>query len=161
MSPLLRLLPALIVGLAPLLAPASAIADSALATGGAPLSASASLNFRIVIPPMMKIMENSHPPQLDAGTDGELSAEQRLVVLSNMKRGFCVTLRLARSDLGNWRMDTAEDNGVSLNPVADGYRLCSARPGRYTLVLRHRFDGFDPGQQAQRDWPVHTDITAI
>lgn len=161
MTPISRRLTALIASLGWLLAPIPSLGESVLISGSESRGASATLNFRIVIPPMMKIMENSHPPQLDAGTDGALSAEQRLVVLSNLKRGFCVTLRLARSDLGTWRMDTADDNGVSLSPVSDGYRLCSARPGRYTLVLRHRFDGVDTGQQALRDWPVHTDITAI
>ena len=107
MTPLCRHLPALIASLALVAVPTPSLAESMLITGGETAGASASLNFRIIIPPMMKVMENSHPVQLTAGADGDLSAEQRLVVLSTMKRGFCVTLRLATASASPpWKMAT-------------------------------------------------------
>lgn len=160
MTPSRRQLPALIASLALVAVPTPSLADSLLVTGGDTAGASASLHFRIVIPPMMKVMENSHPLQLTAGAHGDLSAEQRLVVLSTMKRGFCVTLRLATPGVDRWQLHTPPAHGVSLTPLEDGYRICSARAGRYTLVLQHRFGVNTPGQQAMR-WPVQTDFSAI
>lgn len=160
MTPSRRQLPALVASLALVAVPTPGLADSLLVTGGETAGASASLNFRIVIPPMIKVMENSHPLQLTAGAHGDLSAEQRLVVLSTMKRGFCVTLRLATPGVDRWQLHTPPAHGVSLTPLDDGYRICSARAGRYTLVLQHRFGVNAPGQQAMR-WPVQTDFSAI
>lgn len=161
MTPISRHLPALIASLGWLLAPAPSLGESMLVTGSEGRGASATLNFRIVIPPVMRVMENSHPLQLDADAGGALSAEQRLVVLSNMKRGFCVSLRLAAPGVDRWQLSTAPDNGMNLSPVGDGYRLCSTRPGRYTLVLQHRFDVAAPGQPDGLHWPVQTEIVAI
>ena len=160
MSPTLRHLPALVASLALLAVPTPSRGDSMLVTGGDSAGASASLNFRIVIPPVIRVMENSHPLQLMASADGALSAEQRLVVLSNMKRGFCVTLRLATPGVDRWQLDTPSASGVSLSPAGDGYRVCGTRPGRYTLGLRHEFGVNTPVTQALH-WPVQTDISAI
>lgn len=157
---MLRRLPALVASLALLAVPSPSLGDSMLVTGNHTAGASASLDFRIVIPPVMRVMENSHPLQLTAGADGALSAEQRLVVLSNMKRGFCVTLRLAAPGVDRWQLHAPGASGVSLSPVDDGYRVCSTRPGRYTLVLQHQFGVNTPGTQALH-WPVQTDISAI
>ncbi|MDP1780305.1 MAG: hypothetical protein Q8L18_00315, partial [Hydrogenophaga sp.] len=99
--------------------------------------ASASIDIRIVVPPIMRVLENSHPVQLVPVVGGDWSAEQRLVVLSNMRRGFCVTLRMNTSDVEAWRLQTEQTGGITLNPVSDGYRLCTPRPGRYTLLLQH------------------------
>lgn len=150
-------LPALLATLALLLAPLPGAAESSLAVGNG--GASATLNFRIVIPPVMRVLENSHPEQLATGEDGALSAQQRLVVVSNMKRGFCVTLRQADPQLSGWRLQTAQEGGVSLSPVADGYRLCTARAGRYTLLLQHQFDTSETATALR--WPVQTDLMAM
>lgn len=160
MSPLLRRLPALVASLALLAVPSPSLGDSMLVTEGEAAGASASLNFRIIIPAVMRVMENSHPLQLTASADGALNAEQRLVVLSNLKRGFCVNLRLAAPGVDRWQLHTPPASGVSLSPAGDGYRVCSGRAGRYTLVLQHQFGVNAPGQQAMR-WPVQTDISAI
>lgn len=152
-------LPALLTTLGLLLAPAPGMAESALAQPGQ--NASASLNFRIVIPAVMRVLENSHPEQLASSTDGALSAQQRLVVVSNMKHGFCVTLRQADPQLNGWRLQTAPEGGVSLSPVADGYRLCTARPGRYTLLLQHQFQTIAGNDSTSLRWPVQTDLTAM
>ncbi|MGQ3003359.1 MAG: hypothetical protein ACT6UH_20910 [Hydrogenophaga sp.] len=139
-----------------MLVPATSIGESVLVPQG---KAGASLDFRIVIPPIMRVIENSHPQLLDTA-DGKASAEQRLVVMSNMKRGFCVSLRRAAPQLGTWELQTAPQSGVQLSPVADGYRLCGTRPGQYTVLLQHRFGTGDSRANALH-WPVQTDISAI
>ena len=150
-----RLLSALAAS-ALMLVPATSIGESVLVPQG---KAGASLDFRIVIPPIMRVIENSHPQLLDTA-DGKASAEQRLVVMSNMKRGFCVSLRRAAPQLGTWELQTAPQSGVQLSPVADGYRLCGTRPGQYTVLLQHRFGTGDSRANALH-WPVQTDISAI
>jgi hypothetical protein len=140
-----------------LLAPLPAAADSSLVVGGG--NASATLNFRIVIPPVMRVLENHHPSELQPDAAGELGGQQRLVVVSNMRRGFCVGLRAAEPQRAGWQLSTANTGGVTLTPVADGYRLCTAGPGRYTLLLEHRFT--TSGEQWARRWPVQTDLMAM
>lgn len=141
-----------------LLTPATGMSESVL--GGASRPASAALDFRIVIPPVMQVLENSHPRQLDTFADGEASALQRLVVVSNMKRGFCVSLRQDAAPLGTWEVQTAPQSGMQLSLVANGYRLCGAQPGRYTVLIQHRFRSSDTSLDAL-NWPVQTDISAI
>ncbi len=153
-NPLTTLLATLALGLAPL----PAAADSHLVVGSG--NASATLNLRIVIPPVMRVLENSHPDRVAFDEGGRLRAQQRLVVLSNMKGGFCVTLRQTDPQLSGWKLQTAQDSGVSLSPVVDGYRLCTARAGRYTLVLEHQFDTIPTATAALR-WPVQTDLMAM
>ena len=133
--------------LAPL--PGSAEATLNVGTGGA----NASLDFRIVIPPVMRVIENSHPTQIS----GDQPVEQRLVVLSNMKHGFCASLRLTDPQVAGWHLQADASDGVSVQPMADGYRLCASRPGRYTLRLQHAFEPL----QAAQGWPVQTDLMAL
>ena len=159
MKPASRRLIALAASLGLLLAPAASQGEARFSSE-AP-AASASLDFRIIIPPVMRVLENSHPGQLDAGADGSLGAPQRLVVLSNMKHGFCVTLRLASAELGPWQVDVAPEPGVTVQPAGDGWRLCSTRPGRYTLQLQHRFNRTAHGPTPGTVWPVQTDITTL
>jgi hypothetical protein len=131
-------------------------------SGFAPPSgkASAALDFRIIIPPVMRVLENSHPTELMPDAAGALSGQQRLVVVSNMKRGFCVSLRMAEPQRAGWRLQQASAaSGVNLEPVQDGYRLCASKPGRYTLQLQHEFVA-NPLLSAQR-WPVQTDLSTL
>lgn len=151
-----HLLPLLATG-ALLLIPSASIGESVLVQQG---KASAALDFRIIIPPVLRVLENSHPQQLDTFADGETSAQQRLVVMSNMKRGFCVSLRHAAAQLSTWEVQTVPQSGIQLSPVANGYRLCGTRPGRYTVLLQHRFGTSDSSANAL-NWPVQTDISAI
>ncbi len=141
-----------------LLAPASGMGESQAVNQH---RASASIDIRIVVPPIMRVLENSHPSQLVPAVGGDWSAEQRLVVLSTMKRGFCVTLRMNTSDVEAWRLQTEQSGGITLNPVSDGYRLCTPRPGRYTLLLQHEFEASGNGDMQSLRWPVQTDITAL
>ncbi len=123
-------------------------------------SASASVDIRIIVPPIMRVLENSHPVQLEPLVDGDWSAEQRLVVLSTMKRGFCITLRVNTPDVDAWRLKTEQTGGITLSPVSDGYRLCTPRAGRYTLLLQHDFEA-SRNISRSLSWPVQTDITAL
>lgn len=138
--------------------PAHGIGESLVVTQG---GSGASLDFRIIIPPIMRVLENSHPVQMEPVVGGDWSAEQRLVVLSNMKRGFCVTLRMNTSDVDRWRLQTEQTGGITLSPVSDGYRLCTPRPGRYTLLLQHEFEASGNSTMQSLRWPVQTDISAI
>lgn len=151
------LFPALLAGVL-LLVPATGIGESVLVQPG---KASASLDFRIVIPPVMRVLENSHPLSLDAQATGEWSAQQRLVVVSNMKRGFCVTLRMSAPGVDDWHLKTAGQDNVTLTQVSDGYRLCAPRAGHYTLLLDHEFNGTQTTATGALRWPVQTDITAL
>jgi hypothetical protein len=131
-------------------------------SGFAPPSgkASAALDFRIIIPPVMQVLENNHPSELMPDAAGALSGQQRLVVVSNMKRGFCVSLRMAEPQRAGWRLEQSDAaSGVNLQPVQDGYRLCTSKPGRYTLQLQHEFVA-NPLLSAQR-WPVQTDLSTL
>lgn len=139
-----------------LLAPAPSLGESVMTIQG---NGGASLDFRIIIPPIMRVLENSHPRQLDTFADGKVRAQQRLVVLSNLKGGFCVSLRRTAPELGTWELQTAPQSGIQLSPSADGYRLCGTRPGRYTVLLEHIF-GTDASVNALH-WPVQTDFSAI
>ncbi|WP_127805689.1 hypothetical protein [Hydrogenophaga sp. NH-16] len=159
MKPAHRLLSALAVGLGLVLAPAASQGEAQLTTL-APATSGA-LDFRIVVPPVMRVLENSHPSQLTSGADGLLSGQQRLVVLSNMKRGFCVTLRLRSPDVDQWQVRAAPESGVTLQAAGQAYRLCSDRPGRYTMVLQHQFGPSAHVPGAGQDWPVQTDITTL
>jgi hypothetical protein len=132
-----------------------ALAESGFASASG--KSSAALDFRIIIPPVMQVLENSHPDQLQVDALGALSAQQRLVVLSNMRHGFCVSLRMAEPQRTDWRVQhSGSEPGVRLEPTTDGWRLCTSRPGRYTLQLQHQFGSTDL-QTAQR-WPVQTDL---
>lgn len=124
-------------------------------------SASASLDIRIIVPPVMRVLENSHPAQMAPLLGGDWSAEQRLVVLSTMKRGFCVNLHMKTPEVNAWRLKTEQTGGVTLNPVNDGYRLCTPRAGRYTLLLQHDFGASGKSTMQTLRWPVQTDISAI
>jgi len=137
-----------------LLAPLPVHAEAALTTGGGP--ASASLNIRLVIPPVMRVIENSHPLAID----GPQPVEQRLVVLSNLRQGFCASLRLSDPHVTGWQLRTDEVGGVTLQPVAGGYRLCASRPGRYALRLQHDFSSPATPATAMA-WPVQTELMAL
>ena len=154
------LFPALLAS-ALMLLPATSIGESVLVQQG---KAGASLDFRIIIPPIMRVLENSHPLSLDAEASGDWSAQQRLVVVSNMKRGFCVTLRMSTPEVNDWRLTTAQHD-ITLTQVSDGYRLCAPRAGRYTLLLDHEFNAANKSSGTTTTgalrWPVQTDITAL
>jgi len=141
--------------------PSTSIGERVLVTGAHNTGASASVDIRIVVPPVMQVLENSHPAQLGLPVDGQWHAQQKLVVVSTMKRGFCVTLRLATPQVNDWQLRTLLEGGATLDAVADGYRLCTERAGRYTLLLQHAFATETPLDGNALRWPVRTDLTAL
>ena len=86
---------ALLLGLA-LLWQAPAHSAAGLAPQGPVSSASAMIQVAVVIPSVLKVLENSHPPSLHASDrlDSGVSAVQRLVLLSTVRGGFCMELLL-------------------------------------------------------------------
>lgn len=153
-------LPAALLAVGLLVTPLSGMGESSLTSQAR--GTGASLDFRIVIPPVMRMLENSHPTVLDAEADGDWSAKQKLVVVSNLKRGFCVNLRMQAPEVDAWRLQTVQSGGITLTPVAGGYRLCTPRAGHYTLLLQHEFDaGTEKIGTAGLRWPVQTDISAL
>lgn len=141
--------------------PGTGMGESVLVSSAGNTGTSASVDIRIVVPPVMQVLENSHPSQLGVSEDGQWSAQQKLVVMSTMKRGFCVTLRLATPQVNDWRLQTAEEGGTTLSAVADGYRLCTVRAGRYTLLLQHAFAADNAVSGEALRWPVRTDLTSL
>ena len=141
--------------------PATGMGESVQVSGAGGTGSSASVDIRIVVPPVMQVLENTHPSQLGVAVDGQWNAQQKLVVMSTMKRGFCVTLRLATPQVNDWQLQTSQEGGTTLNPLADGYRLCTARAGRYTLLLQHAFAADNALSGEALRWPVRTDLTAL
>lgn len=155
----MRFLIAALTRCALLLTPMTSASESALL---GPQPSSAELKFRIKIPQVMRVLENSHPTFLVAEVDGDWSAQQRLVVVSNMRSGFCVILRKSAPDIVAWRLNTLQSVGITIDSVEDGYRLCTSRAGRYTFILEHKFEVASPRATiGALRWPVRTDITAL
>lgn len=147
--------------------PACALLLPPLSSRGEGLSvdkgnSSARLEFRIVIPRVIHVLENSHPTLLDPEHNGDWSALQLLVVETNMKRGFCATLSMSTPEVRSWSVSTPKNGDITLTAVHDGYRVCMPRPGRYTLMLQHSFEAtaHRPPNGVLR-WPVKTDIVAF
>mgnify|MGYP006148106619 CR=1 FL=1 len=91
------------------------------------------------------------------GARVELMMEDGDVVAINPNQTVRVDENMAQGDA----RPTPQEGGVTLSPVTDGYRVCTARPGRYTLLLQHAFET-TAGQAPERlRWPVQTDITAL
>lgn len=151
---------ALALGLA--LPTPQARAESRFAAGGQ--GASAGLDFRIVIPPVMRLLENSHPAQLVADLQGRLAGTQTLVVLSNLKRGFCLMLKRPPSEgaaATAWNLKALQADGLSADFTAEGWRLCAAGPGRYTWRLQHEFEPAGEGSPRAMSWPVWAELAAL
>lgn len=152
-TPLSTRLATALTALGLLLVPLPAVTEARMTPGSG--QSSARLDFRIVIPPVMQVVENSHPAQIE----GDRPVEQRLVVLSNMRNGFCARLRLTDPQVTGWQLQAEQVGGVTVQAVTGGYHLCASHPGRYTLRLQHDF-GHD-AQQAALAWPVQTELTAL
>lgn len=151
---------ALALGLALLASESRAEARFAAAGQGA----SAGLDFRIVIPPVMRLLENSHPERLVADLQGRLAGTQTLVVLSNLKRGFCLMLKRPQSDgaaATAWNLKAVQADGLSADFTGDGWRLCAAGPGRYTWRLQHEFDPAGEAGPRAMSWPVWAELAAL
>ena len=106
------------------------------------LATKTTLDFAVVIPAVLRILENSHPDALmaDVAPGVGSSALQRLVLASTLDKGFCVDLRITQQQVERWDLSVSNNRNTSLQRVAQGgYRLCTLRPGRYELALQHEF----------------------
>ena len=133
-------------------------------------AASAALTFTIHIPSVLRVLENHHPEQLAVGDDA--TAEQRLLLVSSMRNGFCAELGLMWGNTADWQLQIISASGSTgawLDSTPAGYRLCARKPGRYALTLQHRFSwqesltGHDKTQsQGERSmqWPVNLSLTS-
>ena len=124
-----------------------------------------SSNLAIIIPAVLRVIENSHPSSLpiaDTQTS-RISAMQRMVLVSTLGKGFCMDLRLTQSQLANWQIQVSGSTGTWIQPSEGGYRLCTGRAGRYELALQHAFSlkGGTRGNLAPAlDWPVSMSLAA-
>jgi hypothetical protein len=140
-----------------LCSPASALAREALSTDTHP--ASTAISFAIVIPAVLRILENSHPLSLPIAISpgAPISVSQRLVLVSTLGKGFCMELQLSQQQLTDWQLRVSGSAGVRIESSAGGYRLCVGRAGRYEVTLQHEFTlkgEARADRAAALDWPV-------
>lgn len=144
-------------------APTAATASESLSADGR--QASAALNIAIIIPAVMRVIENSHPrslPAADAQTS-RISASQHMVLVSTLGKGFCMDLQLTQRRLADWRVQVSGSAGTRVQASEGGYRVCTSRAGRYELALLHDFalKVITPGEATPAlDWPVSMSLTA-
>lgn len=143
--------------------PTSASAAETLTVDGR--QASAALNFTIIIPAVLRILENSHPSSLPMADmpASRVSAMQRMVLVSTLGKGFCMNLRLTQLEVADWQLRVSGSAGTWIEPSDGGYRLCARRAGRYELALQHDFslkekDGNRASPAAALDWPVNVSL---
>lgn len=155
-------IPALLM--ASLTAPVPAAAESGFSAGETKVGAS--LNFRVVIPPVVRVTANDHPAVLAAAQDGTgaQQATQRLAFHTNLRRGMCVDLQLADPGVAQWDVHTDSAVGATLSPAMGGWRLCVSRPGQHDVTLHHTFT-LRPAAVAAAPlataWPVQLQLAAL
>ena len=129
--------------------------------------AGAALSIAIIIPSVLRILENIHPSTLplNNAASPRVSALQRIVLISTLRTGFCVDLRLDLQQIAEWqlRLSSNSNSNVHVNAANGGYRLCTRRAGRYELALEHDFILKEtPLQFASADtamgWPVNVSL---
>lgn len=123
-------------------------------------TSSAALDFQVIIPQVLRILENSHPmalPPPDRQTS-RISALQRLVLVSTLRGGFCMDLQMAGQQLSDWQVQISTGTGTWLQRASGGWQLCTARAGRYDVALQHDFNAVGSTDQT-RGWPVLVSLT--
>lgn len=136
-----------------LLSPGLAQSESAIARNGH--SASAQVNIRVSIPPVVHLLENHHPLVLPP-EPGAITAQQRIVLHTNVRQGACVELWNAAERTTAWDVRPIGGEPVSVQAFSGGWRLCTMRPGTHTVLIEHRF-----GPDAAGRWPLRTDATLL
>lgn len=126
--------------------------------------AGALLDFSIIIPVVLRILENNHPPSLPvADATSRISATQRMVLMSTLRKGFCMNLQLTRAQVGEWQLRVSGSAGTRIEPSEGGYRVCTSHAGRYDLALQHDFklrDGARENSALALDWPVNVSLAS-
>ncbi len=120
-------------------------------------SASARVTIRVTVPPVVNLLENSHPSTLAAGS-GPITALQRIVLHTNVRQGACVELtrRVPGASSAAWELRAVGGEAVSLQAHGDGWRLCTLRQGTYAVQIEHRF-----GAEFAGRWPLRTDTVLL
>lgn len=125
--------------------------DVPAATGNAiDLRKLSAVNFAIVIPAILRLLENDHPTSLPSPAESysPISAQQRVVLVSTMKSGFCMDLRLnqmrGHARIADWEVQLAALPGAAavgarVEAFDGGWRVCTRRAGRFELALQHAF----------------------
>lgn len=117
-------------------------------------SASARVNIRVTVPPVVNILENSHPSTL-AAEPGPITALQRIVLHTNVRQGACVELT-RRVPGASWELRAVGGEAVSVHALGDGWRLCTLRQGTHAVLIEHRF-----GAELAGRWPLRTDAVLL
>jgi hypothetical protein len=159
------------------LAPVAAV--TAPVANAADVRKTDALDFAIVIPAILRLLENKHPAELQAlAAAAPISALQRVVLVSTLRSGFCMDLRLnplqaGQAQVADWQVQLATQSGAAATSGArveafdGGWRVCTRRAGRFELALLHAFS-LQPkaaaarvnlavdaaGQTASLGWPV-------
>ena len=120
--------------------------------------ATSALDFAIIIPPILRILENSHPSTLVFDDSGLLPGSpvtqiQKIVLISTLRSAVCMELRLVEAQIANWQVRLGGSAGVRIETTEGGYRLCTQRAGRYELALQHDFYQMQ-GRVTNINWPV-------
>ncbi|MBX3590319.1 MAG: hypothetical protein KF755_05375 [Burkholderiaceae bacterium] len=150
-APCVSIVPALLA--LALLSPGPAQSASAIVWNGP--SASARVNVLVAIPPVVNLLENHHPPVL-AREPGAITAQQRLVLHTNVRQGACVELWSVAPAASAWVLLPVGGEPVSVQALSNGWRLCTMRPGTHTVLIEHRF-----GAEAAGPWPLRTSATLL
>lgn len=128
-------------------------------------SSSATMNISFIVPVIRSILEDSHPQSLPPPDtkSSRISAMQRMVLVSNLRKGFCMDLQLSQRQITDWQVQLIDSAGPWIEPSGSGYRLCTGRAGRYEVALQHDFSlkGDTRGNMAPvLDWPVSLSLAA-
>jgi hypothetical protein len=144
--------------------PSSARASETLQQDGKSGSVSAALTFAIVIPSVLRILEDTHPEILQAfsPSDSLVSAQQRMVLISTLGKGFCMDLRLTHQQVASWHLTSSGSSaGIWVEATLGGYRLCARKAGRFEISLQHNFgltQNAGPASPPSMRWPVNISL---
>ena len=162
LAPLLQL--ALASALALGTAAGHAESNAAFGSGGA----SASVRIRLVVEPMLRLLENRQSAWAINPDNGNAVAQQKIVIASNLRDGFCVDLSQGTASNNNsstsnpaWQITPLQASGAQILPTTSGYQVCGSRPGLYTLVLQHELRRAQDLQASAAAGWIHTQLSSI
>ena len=169
LAPLLQL--ALASALALGTAAGHAESNAAFGSGGA----SASVRIRLVVEPMLRLLENRQSAWAINPDNGNAVAQQKIVIASNLRDGFCVDLSqgtadthtdtdantIASSNGPAWQITPLQASGAHILPTTSGYQVCGSRPGLYTLVLQHELSRAQALQASAAAGWIQTQLSSI
>ena len=123
------------------------------------------LSLSIIIPTVLRIIEDHHPSSLPT-TDAQtlrISARQKMVLVSTLRNGFCMELGLTHPLIVNWQVQVSGSPSSRIESSGGGYRLCGGHIGRYELSLQHEFglkEAIRGSVAPAIDWPVSVSLAA-